>query len=262
VNCPKEIVIVGAGNVAWHLGKRLVECGLRIAHVHARSESSARHLAKELGCSSSQRLRDIPRQADLYLVMVNDAEIATVAKSLAGHIDKNSLLLHTSGATPAHVFQPFFERYGVFYPLQTFSKKRELDFSQVPLCLCTHRKDDFEPVFQLAKKLSEKVYSVSDEQRLRLHLAAIYVNNFTNYLQYIGESLLDEQGLSAEMLHPLQSETIAKLKELSAKEAQTGPAVRGDDPTIDRHLSQLDKHPNWRAIYQLLSDGIQKDLAN
>jgi predicted short-subunit dehydrogenase-like oxidoreductase (DUF2520 family) len=119
---------------------------------------------------------------------------------------------------------------------------------------------DLTPVKRLAQKLSNKIYDVSDEQRLQLHLAAVYVNNFTNYLQHIGASLLAEHGLSAEILHPLLLETVAKLKDLSAREAQTGPAIRGDQPTINRHLAQLAAHPNWQEIYKLLSDGIQEEL--
>ena len=134
---------------------------------------------------------------------------------------ENSLILHTSGATPSTVFKPYFEHYGVLYPLQTFSKKRNLDFTGVPLCICTDKQQDFETVSSLANTLSNKVYPVSDEQRLQLHLAAIFVNNFTNYLQYIGSSLLDKHNLEAEILRPLLVETVAKLEDLPAKEAQT-----------------------------------------
>lgn len=259
---PKEIVLIGAGNVAWHLGNRLSEIGVCIAYVYARSSESAEQLASNLNCKGGNQLEYIPVSADLYLIAVNDSAIESVAQQLAGHIHKNTLVLHTSGATPSSILQPYFQRYGVFYPLQTFSKSRKLDFAQVPLCICTHQPQDFARVDSFAKKVSEKVYAVSDQQRLQLHLAAVFVNNFTNYLQHIGGTILNEHQLDAEILHPLLVETVAKLKDLSAEEAQTGPAVRGDDPTIERHLSQLEWHPEWQTLYKHLSKCIKNEFAD
>ncbi|MEL7220745.1 MAG: DUF2520 domain-containing protein [Bacteroidota bacterium] len=256
---PKDIVLIGAGNVAWHLGARLFQMGKDVVHVHARSAQNAVQLATVLHCEGSNQVDKIPTTADLYLIAVNDTAIASVAEQLADLIHPNSLLVHTSGATPSTVFQAHFNRHGVFYPLQTFSKGRAVDFSQVPLCICAEHAEDFNKLESLARELSNQVYAVSDEQRLQLHLAAIFVNNFTNYLQHIGGEILKKHQLPAEILHPLLVETVAKLEDLSAKDAQTGPAIRGDQPTIERHLTLLETQSEWRAIYQLLSDSIQHD---
>jgi len=246
--------------VAWHLGHRLQACGYAVSGVYSKSNAKARALGKALNCTYTEELKEVPTNADWYLLLVPDSKIGAVAKALQPHISPASLVMHASGATPATVLAPYFEHYGVFYPLQTFSKERALDFTDVPLCLFTAQKQDYKQVEALAKVLVKKVYSVGDEQRAQLHLAAVFVNNFTNYLQYIGQEIAQENHLPGALLQPLLRETIAKLDDLTPAEAQTGPAIRNDLPTIERHLSMLEDHPLWAALYQQLSLGIEKEL--
>ena len=253
-------MLVGAGNVAWHLGQQLIRSGLSVTHVWSRSTDKAAALANKLGCPGSAAFQDIPPRAALYLIAVRDDAIASVANQLAKIIQGEAMVMHTSGATPSTVLAPYFPRYGVFYPLQTFSRDRELDFRNVPLCLFTAQEEDYPPVDALARLLVTEVYAVSDEQRAQLHLAAIFVNNFTNYLQHISRSLLREHGLPTGLVQPLLEETIQKLANLSPQEAQTGPAIRGDQATIGRHLAMLRHHPQWADIYAILTAGIQQDL--
>ncbi|WP_020539451.1 Rossmann-like and DUF2520 domain-containing protein [Lewinella cohaerens] len=255
-----HIVLIGAGNVAWHMGHRFMACGHNISFVYSRTAAKAEVLGKELNCPASAKLAEVPVDADLYLLLVPDGAIEETASALQKYIASTSLVMHASGATPADVLAPYFEHYGVFYPLQTFSRERELDFTKVPLCLYTAQEVDYQRVASLAKTLVKNVYSVGDVQRAQLHLAAVFVNNFTNYLQYIGQEIAQENHLPATLLQPLLKETIAKLDDLAPPVAQTGPAIRNDTATIDRHLSMLKGHPRWATLYKQLSAGIIKDL--
>jgi predicted short-subunit dehydrogenase-like oxidoreductase (DUF2520 family) len=255
-----HIVLIGAGNVAWHLGHRLQACGYNISGVYSRSAAKAATLGKVLNCPSTTELAKVPNNADLYLLLVLDGNIGEVAEGLQKHISPASLVMHASGATPAGVLAPYFEHHGVFYPLQTFSKERALDFTEVPLCLYTAQEEDYQKVASLASVLVKNVYSVGDKQRAQLHLAAVFVNNFTNYLQYIGQEIAQKNQLPGALLQPLLRETIAKLDDLTPAAAQTGPAIRNDLPTVERHLDMLEEHPLWAALYKQLSLGIAQDL--
>ncbi|WP_367389685.1 Rossmann-like and DUF2520 domain-containing protein [Lewinella sp. LCG006] len=255
-----HIVLIGAGNVAWHLGQQLQAEGGDVVCVYSRSAGSATALAKLLDCPASTELSEIPATADWYLLLVPDSKIGGVAEKLQAHISPNALVMHSSGATPANVLAPYFMHHGVFYPLQTFSKERVLDFNEVPLCLYTAQEGDYQRVESVAKRLVKNVYRVGDEQRAQLHLAAVFVNNFTNYLQYIGQAISQENQLPGALLQPLLKETIAKLDDLTPAEAQTGPAIRNDIPTMERHLALLKDHPQWTLLYKQLSMGIAEDL--
>ena len=255
-----DIVLIGAGKVAGHLGRRLREKGHHVRHVHGRTAVSTAALARVLDADHSTRMEKVPPEAELYLIAVPDDVIGTVAAKLAEHVTSDALVLHTSGATPSDVLAPHFRRYGVFYPLQTFSVGRPVDFARVPLCLYTAVAEDYPPVAALAAGLVNEVYAVDDRQRAGLHLAAVFVNNFTNYLQFISRALTEANDLPWYLLRPLLRETVAKLEELTPREAQTGPAVRDDQATLRRHLELLSEHPEWAEIYRLLSRGIQKDL--
>lgn len=258
---PAKIVLIGAGKVAHALGERLLQADQQVAAVWSRSMASAQGLAQRLGTLGTNSFASLPTDADLYLLLVPDQAIGEVAKQASKFLPQTALLAHCSGATPSGILAPHFQHYGIFYPLQSFSPGRKIDFSRVPLCLFTAQAEDYPLLESLAKKVSNQVYAVSDEQRLQLHLAAVFVNNFTNYIQHISGALMSEHELPRQMLQPLLEETIAKLQTLSPAEAQTGPALRHDSNTIQRHLKLLEPHPHWQQLYQLLSNGIQRDIA-
>lgn len=250
--------MIGAGNVAWHLGHQFVAVGFHLLHVHSRRQTNAAALGKVLKCSFGHQVAAIPTQADLYVLAVSDGQIAVVTEALCNHLPADALVVHTSGATPSQVIGTYFSRYGVFYPLQTFSKDRPIDFRKVPLCILAQQPADFKALWAVAEQLSNTVAAVNDDQRLKLHLAAVFVNNFTNHLQHISHSIIEEQDLPGQLLHPLLQETIAKLAVLSPAEAQTGPALRKDAATLARHLELLGSHPDWQAVYRVLSESIAK----
>ncbi len=253
-NTPK-IVIVGTGKVAFRLAKRLKSKGLPLSQVIGRSADSAALLASELHCPWTDRWDDILPDADWVLVAVSDDAIDEVAAQLFKYIP-DVLVTHTSGATPSDVLAPYFSRFGVFYPLQSFTKERQPVWSKIPFCVDASTQEDLMFLKRMAKVIGNLVYQVNDQQRAVLHVAAVFANNFTNHCFAIAEKILENADLPFEMLHPLMEETLAKAIIDSPAKMQTGPAVRGDEETIGRHLILLENHPNWKTIYEDISNDI------
>lgn len=247
-----RIVILGAGNVAAHLFQAFFEAkNVVVVQVYNRSKTALKPFSEKTKTTVSL---DELEEADVYLICAKDDAV----KSLAGKIPfKNKLIVHTSGSVP---LLDVSEKNGVFYPLQTFSKEVPVDFSKIPICLEASDENSFKILQNLAGSISERNYRISTEQRKSLHLAAVFVCNFTNYLYRVGEEICEENEVPFEILHALMEETARKATEKSPKETQTGPAVRGDQKTIDQHLEQL-KNPGFKEIYTLLSQKI-KDISN
>jgi predicted short-subunit dehydrogenase-like oxidoreductase (DUF2520 family) len=243
-----SIVILGTGNVAKHLFDVFLKCeGTNVLQVWGRNKDRLSHFKE--GAAISDAISGI-LEADLYMIAVSDDAVSEVARSLIG---KKGLVVHTSGSVPLHALANQ-NRRGVFYPLQSFSKDREIDFKSVPICIEAETKTD---LALLAESISNDVREISSEQRKSLHLAAVFVNNFTNHLFQIGNEICAEHGLPFGILLPLIGETVQKLGQLSPSEAQTGPARRNDHTTIKNHLDQL-KNKDHRDIYALLSKSISE----
>ncbi|MEA1786198.1 DUF2520 domain-containing protein [Arenibacter sp. GZD96] len=244
------VVLLGGGNLALHLFDALQkskECS--VLQYYNRSIEKIAHLSGAV--SITNNLQEIV-SADLYIVAVSDDAIAKVAKNITKH---NALIAHTSGSAPLAVLPPH-SRKASFYLLQTFTKGRALDFQSVPICLETEDEADFTLLKRLAMSLSRSVHHISTPQRQALHLAAVFVNNFTNHLYLIGQEICVAQGLSFDLLRPLIMETAKKIESLSPFEAQTGPAKRGDTKTLQRHQRQL-QQKNRKEMYILLSQSIE-----
>lgn len=259
MSTPTTIVIAGAGRIATHLGKRLRAKGLRIAQVLNRSADAARELGNELRADWSDDWADIRPDADWVLLAVRDDAIAAVGETL-GRLVPEALITHTSGATPGAVLAPFCARYGVFYPLQSFSVERTPVWSKVPFCVDAPMAEDVVLLKKIAKTIGNLVYQVNDEQRAVLHIAAVFANNFANHCFAIAEKILEEKDLPYELIHPLMEETLAKALLDSPAKMQTGPAIRGDMDTMLRHLDWLQAHPAWRDLYLGLSSSINPDI--
>lgn len=256
----KKIVLIGAGNVGFHLGKRFFEKGIPVVQVFSRTLKKAGLLAHAIDTSYTTRLQHITKEADIYIIAVHDSAIEEVAASLS-HLN-NKLVVHTSGATPSTLIQKAHQRFGIFYPLQTFSTNRESNFEQLPICIDAVKKEDVKILEQLAKSICPNVYHITDEQRAKLHVAAVFVNNFTNHMYEIGADMLEKEQLPFDLLKPLIQETAHKILTASPSEMQTGPAKRGDQSTINRHLDYLQKFPAYRALYLQLSESIQSTKKN
>jgi predicted short-subunit dehydrogenase-like oxidoreductase (DUF2520 family) len=254
MNMPK-IVIVGAGRIAWHLSKRLKGKGLRAAQILSRTAAHAQALGESLDAAWTDDPAQVLPDADWLILAVRDDAIESVAASLAPFAP-GALTTHTSGGTAGAVLAPHFERYGVFYPLQSFSREHTPVWSKIPFCVDAQSEEDLLFLKKIAKTIGNLVYHVNDEQRALLHVAAVFANNFANHCFAIAEKILDEKGLPFELLHPLMEETLAKALQDSPARMQTGPAARGDWATIERHLGLLAGHPDWRELYTRLSKSI------
>ena len=244
-----RVTIIGTGNVATVFYKLITSTtGLGIVQVFGRKKSSS---IKPVHFSILGK--DPVKKADVYIIAASDDSIPTVSKSFK---KVEGLLVHTSGNAPLRVL-PKNLRRGVFYPLMTISKQHDLDFKKVPICVEAEHKEDLELLNRLALSISDKVITIDSKQRKSLHLAAVFVNNFVNHLYDIGQNICLENQVPFDVLLPLIQETAKKMEILSPREAQTGPAKRGDINTMKEQLQSL-KTSNQREIYTLLSQSIQQ----
>ena len=252
-----KITLIGAGNVATHLGKRLKEKGHLIVEVFSRTKERAGKLANLLSAKEITDLKGLSPNADLYIVAIKDDAIATIAAQLPLIIRLEKLIVHTSGATPSTVFQPYFKNYGIFYPLQTFSINKKADFEQLPICIDANSEGSLLILKKLGMSICPNIYQINDEQRAKLHVCAVFVNNFTNHLLAVAEDILTKENLTMDLLKPLIQETVNKIQEHPAGTMQTGPALRNDVQTLQSHLDFLSNYPKYQLIYQILSTSIQ-----
>ena len=245
------IVFLGFGNVNFHLINTLYKHNKdSVIQVYNRSEIS---LNKELNNIPFTTDLSKIKEADLYIIGIPDDAIAAFSETLPL---KNKLVVHTSGSVSMEALSKR-NRKGVFYPLQTFSKNREVNFNTIPICIEAKEEADLELLTNLGKSLSEKVVEIDSDERSKLHLAAVFVNNFVNHLYAIGDDILGNNELSFDLLHPLIEETASKVKTLSPSEVQTGPARRGDQKTIEKHLHLLKEGPE-SELYQQLTESLMK----
>ena len=207
------------------------------------------------GISYTAELNEIYPDGNIYIFCVSDDVLPSIIKTI--RVSNNALLLHTSGSQPMDVFKSYSQYYGVIYPIQTFSKKRELDFREIPLCVEGNTSSVKERIKKFAEKLSDKIYEIDSVQRKELHLAAVFACNFPNYLYQVAGKLLEDKGLSFAMLRPLIFETAHKVMLLNPEEAQTGPAKRGDESIMNMHKNMLKNDKDLLKIYTILSEGIK-----
>lgn len=251
-----EIVLIGAGNLATNLGKALVRNGHVVVQVFSRTEESAKALAELLGCPFTTSVEGIRKEADMFIVSLNDLALVNLSKELAKGRE-GQLMVHTAGSIDMDVLQT--DRRGVLYPMQTFSKNKEVDFSEIPIFIEANVEDDFSAIETLSASLSHKVYRLGSEDRKYVHLSAVFCCNFANHCFALSEKLLHEHGgVPFEVMLPLIDETARKVHSLSPKEGQTGPAARWDTNVMDKQLGLLDSDPRMKEIYALMSKSIHE----
>jgi len=245
-----SIVIIGAGNVATHLYKALKKAeDTSVIQWYNRNIKAIESYKNEV--SITKNIDDL-KQADVYIIAVSDDVIGTLSSQLP-FTDK--LVIHTSGSVSLHDLDKKNKR-GVFYPLQSFTKAADIDFTEVPICIEIENKKDLQVLKNLSKGLGCKHYRVNSDQRAALHLAAVFVNNFVNQLYRVGHEITESKSVDFNILKPLIKETARKIETLSPYMAQTGPAKRGDKKTIKKHLRTLDKEIH-KDIYELLTKSIK-----
>ncbi len=252
-----EFTLVGAGNVAWHMGRALTQKGSVIKQVLSRTPASAKQLAKELNAEMYGIPEDGIAGTDACLVCVSDDAIASVTEQLK---PGNCLLMHTAGSVPLDVFRNHATHYGVLYPLQTFTKNRPLDYSVIPFLVEANTPDNLGLISQIASSVSDRIMEADSAQRLYIHLAAVFASNFSNHMYALAEKLAMEYNMPFDLLKPLISETTAKAMDMSPRKAQTGPAVRNNKKVIEKHLEMLKDHPRLQELYRLISEDIGRRL--
>lgn len=245
-----NLVLLGSGNVATHLYKAFsASKEIQVKQVYNHSAESLGFFENKTPVTTS--LSGLV-EADIYLLALKDDVIPEIAKQLQ---NVKGLVAHTSGAVSLEAISEC-KRAGVFYPLQTFSKNKEVNYKEIPFCLEAKDSKDLELLKSLAGEISGKAYEISSEQRKKLHLSAVFVCNFVNHLYSIGEQICKDNDIPFEILQPLIKETAEKISTSSPVEVQTGPAIRNDRSTINAHLKLLTSEEN-KEIYQLLTKAIQ-----
>lgn len=246
-----SIVLLGTGNLAKHLfdGFQNQE-HIKVKQVYGRNKKALSYFQKETSTTTNSNAIE---EASVYIIAVSDDSITAVSELLK---TKNGIVAHTSGSVAISALPSSVNR-GVFYPLQTFSENRAVDFKEVPICIEAENTNDLEILKNLASEISDTVMEVSSKQRKDLHLAAVFVNNFTNHLYQIGHEICEKSQISFAVLEPLILETALKIKTLSPLEAQTGPAKRNDYGTMEKHIKDL-QNKNHKEVYSVLSNSIQK----
>jgi predicted short-subunit dehydrogenase-like oxidoreductase (DUF2520 family) len=260
-----KISFIGSGNVAWHLSQALENAGHAVIEVFSRENRNATALTKQLYNAKVQKdLNFANSDAELFFLCVSDDAMEEVTRKLV--LPEGSILVHTSGSKSlkdlnelVEVYSEIPQKTGVFYPLQTFSKVFHVNFEEVPICIETESEDVEKVLITLAQDISEVTYSVNSDERKVLHLAAVFACNFTNHLLGISQEILSHNNLEMKLLEPLIKETFKKaLKSPKIFNVQTGPARRGDQKIINRHLLSLKEKPDYQRIYQVLTESISK----
>jgi predicted short-subunit dehydrogenase-like oxidoreductase (DUF2520 family) len=248
--------MIGAGNLATHLSKALQDAGNDVCQIFSRTEKSAMRLAKNLKTVYTTAFDRIVRDADLYIVAVSDDAIAEV---ISGLPFTESLVVHTAGSIQMNVFAEKMRNYGVIYPLQSFSKDYPVNFSEIPVFLEANTPENLTTLRSAVGQLPAKVYELTSEKRLELHLAAVFGANFVNSLYAVAAQIVQDAGLPFDVLAPLLQKTVDKAVESGhPAQVQTGPAARNNQRVMQKHIEMLHTHPEWRQVYRQLSKCIQK----
>ena len=270
-----KIVLIGAGNLATHLGKALHAAGHDMLQVFSRTMQSAETLASLLDAEPLTDIAQVRDDADVYIFSVKDSALVQLVAQLCRHEadglgedgavnalrkakkgEHERVFLHTAGSMPMSVFKGMAQHYGVLYPMQTFSKQREVDFSIIPCFVEANDEFAQKQIEGMAREISGRVYQLSSEDRKYLHLSAVFACNFANHCYAISQELLEEHGIPFDVMLPLINETAAKVHEMKPKDAQTGPAVRYDENVIDKQSKLLENHPHFKKVYDSMSKSI------
>ena len=254
---PMKIILIGAGRLATHLGSALHRAGHDILQVYSRTQASASALADKFGSEAVTDLHLLKDDAEVYIFSVKDQVLGDLIPQVCKGREQ-ALFVHTAGSMPMDIFRDAARRYGVLYPMQTFSKERALDFSIIPCFVEGSDEATLRTVTLLAESVSTRVMTLTTDRRRYLHLAAVFACNFANHCYHLAEDILAQHDIPFDMMLPLIDETAAKVHELSPEKAQTGPAVRYDENVIHRQLQLLDGDDLLQDVYRLMSQSIHQ----
>lgn len=253
---PKNVVLIGAGHMAYHLGNALKRSNNKLLKVINRSTEHGERLAFELGCGFSTDLLDIPSETDVVIIAVKDDAIKLVADQM--HCS-GTIVAHTSGSVPMAALENSSDKIGVFYPLQTMHRDAEVNMNEVPFCIEGNSKWNEGVLLELARSISENVQVLSSEQRKITHIAAVFACNFTNHFYALSEEILEKNGMNLDILKPLIKKTASNILTDHPKALQTGPAKRNDTKVMQEHLDMLENlSPELKKLYEDVSESIIK----
>ena len=252
-----KIVLIGAGNLATNMGKALYAAGHDIAQVYSRTMESASLLANKLGAAPTNDITEIRTDVDIYILSVKDSALPELVAQVCSE-RKDRLFVHTAGSMPMNLFDGLALHYGVLYPMQTFSKEREVNFREIPCFVEANDKYSKDMLLSLAGSISDRIYELSSDDRKYLHLAAVFACNFANHCYALSADVLQKKGLPFDVMLPLIDETARKVHELSPQTAQTGPAVRYDENVIRAQSQLLKDNPIVKDIYERMSLSIHR----
>ena len=250
-----KISIIGTGNLGWHLANVLEEAGHTIIDIYSRNSQQAKNSASKLYSAKGTDSLDFSESiADVFMVAVADDAIASIASDII--LPEKAIIAHTSGTRSIMDLEACTNPKGIFYPLQTFTKSKKVDWSTIPICIEATDVATDVTLTKLAESLSKFVYFLDAAQRKKLHLSAVFASNFSNHLLRIAKELLSSQDVPFEILKPLIIETIDKAIINGPENSQTGPAIRKDMQTIQNHLDELSLEPQKQEIYRLMTKAI------
>lgn len=252
---PKEIILIGAGNLGFHLGKKLFETGFQITQVYSQTMAHAEELASTIQAEPITEIEKLNKKSDLYLIAVRDDVIPYVVRHLEGI---QGMIVHTSGASLSTSLAPLGDNYGVFWPMQTMKRNRPADFNNIPVVITGCNESTEKSLIEIAKKIGAKTFVLKEDDRRLVHVAAVFLNNFTNHMAVAAYDILDQRNLPHELLFPLLEETVQAIGAEHPENNQTGPAVRGDRITMARHIEMLRSNQHYAQVYEAVSQSIQR----
>lgn len=250
-----NISIIGSGNVAWHLAPELENAGHRIIEVYSRNQQNAKKLQNRLYHVELNKGLDFSNsQSEIFILCISDDAIEEVAQEIV--LPDHAILIHTSGSQSISMLgYAATENIGVFYPLQTFTKSKRISFEDIPILIESENNDTAKVLDKIGKSISKKVLKVRTKDRIAIHIAAVFACNFTNHMFASAENILKNQGYKFDLLRPLIAETINKSLDIGPKNAQTGPAARGDLKILNKHMAFLEGSEN-QELYRLITEKI------
>jgi len=251
-----DISFIGSGNLAWHLAPALDNAGYTVREVYSKTPKHAAALVERLYQATSLTSTDFSLSPSrIFIIAVTDDAIENIAKEIV--LPENAILVHTSGSQPLSVLgYAATPNIGVFYPLQTFSKAKKVDFKDIPIFIESENEETGKILMKMAKALSHQTRQISSEDRKALHIAAVFASNFTNHMLTLSKEILEKNNLNFDILKPLIVETINKSLSIGPSLAQTGPAKRGDMEILDKHMEFLQQDEVIAEIYRIVSQDI------
>ena len=251
-----NISFIGSGNLAWHLAPALDNAGYVVKEVYSRNPKHAEALTERLYQAEVKATLDFSTSvSSVFFIATSDDAIENIAREII--LPEEAYLFHVSGTQPLSELQyAATVNTGVFYPLQTFTRNKKIDFSTIPLFVESNNAETEKVMMELAKAISSRVKKIGSEERKALHVAAVFASNFSNHMLTLAKKVLEDNGLAFDLVKPLIVETLNKSLSMNPEEAQTGPARRGDLETLDKHIAFLKEEKELSAIYKIITQDI------